>query len=34
MFAGVNSIILDEDSTQVLGLNSREGEEVCKLIYF
>ena len=28
MFAGVASIILNEDSTQVLGLTSKEGEEV------
>ncbi|RWS14208.1 Dynein heavy chain: cytoplasmic-like protein [Dinothrombium tinctorium] len=28
MFAGVSSIVLDEDSTQVLGLSSKEGEEV------
>lgn len=28
MFAGVSSIILNEDSTQVLGLTSKEGEEV------
>ncbi|KAF8560529.1 hypothetical protein P879_02534 [Paragonimus westermani] len=28
MFAGVNSIKLNEDSTQVLGLCSKEGEEV------
>lgn len=28
MFAGVTSIILNEDSTQVLGLTSKEGEEV------
>ncbi|XP_015784706.1 dynein heavy chain, cytoplasmic isoform X1 [Tetranychus urticae] len=28
MFAGVSSIILDEDSTHVLGLSSKEGEEV------
>ncbi|XP_074602445.1 dynein heavy chain, cytoplasmic isoform X2 [Brevipalpus obovatus] len=28
MFAGVSSIILDEESTQVLGLSSKEGEEV------
>lgn len=28
MFAGVSSIILNEDSTVVLGISSREGEEV------
>lgn len=28
MFAGVASIILNDDSTQVLGLSSKEGEEV------
>ncbi|RWS31185.1 Dynein heavy chain: cytoplasmic-like protein [Leptotrombidium deliense] len=28
MFAGVSSITLNEDSTQVLGLSSKEGEEV------
>ena len=28
MFAGVHSVILDEDHSQVLGLASKEGEEV------
>ena len=28
MFAGVASIILNEDSTQVLGISSKEGEQV------
>ncbi len=28
MFAGVSSILLNEDSTEVLGISSREGEEV------
>lgn len=28
MFAGVNSILLNEDNTEVLGLSSKEGEEV------
>ena len=28
MFAGISTIILDEDLTQILGLASREGEEV------
>lgn len=28
MFAGVSSIILNEDSSVVLGISSREGEEV------
>lgn len=28
MFAGVSSIILNEDNTVVLGISSREGEEV------
>ena len=28
MFAGVHSILLDEDHAQVLGLASKEGEEV------
>ena len=28
MFAGVASIILSEDSTQVLGISSKEGEQV------
>ena len=28
MFAGVHAIVLDEDHTQVLGLASKEGEEV------
>lgn len=29
MFAGVHTIILDEEQTTVLGLASKEGEEVC-----
>lgn len=28
MFAGVSSIILNEDNSVVLGISSREGEEV------
>ena len=28
MFAGVASVILSEDGTQVLGISSREGEQV------
>ncbi|MBN3298743.1 DYHC1 protein, partial [Amia calva] len=28
MFAGVSSIILNEDNTEVLGISSREGEEI------
>jgi dynein heavy chain 1, cytosolic len=28
MFAGVHTIILDEEQTQVVGLASKEGEEV------
>lgn len=28
MFAGVASILLNEDNTEVLGISSREGEEV------
>ena len=28
MFAGVASILLNEDSTQVLGISSKEGEQV------
>lgn len=28
MFAGVSSILLNEDSTVVLGISSREGEEI------
>lgn len=28
MFAGVSSILLNEDNTEVLGISSREGEEV------
>lgn len=30
MFAGVSSIILNEDNTVVLGISSREGEEVVR----
>lgn len=30
MFAGVASILLNEDNTEVLGISSREGEEVRK----
>lgn len=33
MFAGVSSIILNEDNSVVLGISSREGEEV-QLQYF
>ena len=28
MFAGVASVVLNEDNTEVLGVTSREGEEV------
>ena len=28
MFAGVSAILLDDDNNQVLGLSSKEGEEV------
>lgn len=28
MFAGVSSILLNEDNTEVLGISSREGEEI------
>ena len=28
MFAGVNAILLDEEETQILGISSKEGEEV------
>ena len=28
MFAGIHQIILDEEQTQVLGIASKEGEEV------
>jgi len=28
MFAGVHTVLLDEEQTQVLGLASKEGEEV------
>ena len=31
MFAGVASVILNEENTQVLGVMSREGEEVIQL---
>ena len=30
MFAGVSSIILNEDNSVVLGISSREGEEVVR----
>ena len=33
MFAGVASIILSEDSTQVLGISSKEGELVEKIFH-
>ena len=29
MFAGVHSVILSEDHTQVLGISAKEGEQVC-----
>ena len=29
MFAGVTNILLDDDNNQVLGIGSKEGEEVC-----
>ena len=32
MFAGVASIILSEDSTQVLGISSKEGEQVKSVV--
>ena len=32
MFAGVASIILSEDSTQVLGISSKEGEQVGRML--
>lgn len=32
MFAGVSSIILNEDNSVVLGISSREGEEVVTFI--
>ena len=32
MFAGVHSVILDEDHSQVLGLASKEGEEVVPIV--
>jgi len=28
MFAGIHQILLDEEQTQVLGIASKEGEEV------
>ena len=34
MFAGVNNILLDEDQTQVLGIASKEGEEVIILLLY
>jgi len=33
MFAGIHQIILDEEQTQVLGIASKEGEEVSGLFY-
>lgn len=33
MFAGVASIILNEDDSQVVGLTSKEGEEVTLWLY-
>ena len=32
MFAGVSSIILNEDNSIVLGISSREGEEVVRFM--
>lgn len=32
MFAGVSSIILNNDNSLVTGLTSKEGEEVCILL--
>lgn len=32
MFAGVHTIIIDEEQTQVIGLASKEGEEVIRMI--
>lgn len=32
MFAGVSSIILNEDNSVVLGISSREGEEVVERV--
>jgi len=29
MFAGIHQILLDEEQTQVMGIASKEGEEVC-----
>ena len=29
MFAGVAAVILNEDGTKILGISSREGEQVC-----
>lgn len=34
MFAGVSSIILNEDNSVVLGISSREGEEVQLQCFF
>jgi len=34
MFAGVSSIILNEDNSVVLGISSREGEEVWLQCFF
>lgn len=34
MFAGVSSIILSEDNSVVLGISSREGEEVQLQCFF
>jgi len=36
MFAGIHHILLDEEQTQVLGIASKEGEEVsiCREMYF
>jgi len=36
MFAGIHQILLDEEQTQVLGIASKEGEEVgfCYVLHF
>ncbi len=33
MFAGVSSLVLSEDETLVLGISSREGEQVSGRVY-
>lgn len=34
MFAGVASVILNDDDTLVLGISSREGEQVKYYVYY